>query len=67
MDAESILWFDLALDVWVSPVGDVLVLDQDEFAELTLDAATQRAALAAVDELKARIERGDAPFALQIG
>jgi hypothetical protein len=67
VDEESILWFDLALDVWVSPVGDVLVLDQDEFAELLLDAATQRAALAAVDELKARIERGDAPFALQIG
>ncbi|MFQ3536523.1 MAG: DUF402 domain-containing protein, partial [Aggregatilineales bacterium] len=49
IDADNILWFDLALDVWLSPAGDVLVLDEDEFAELALDEATRRAALSAVD------------------
>lgn len=66
-DGTDILWFDLALDVWISPAGDVLVLDEDEFAELELDETTQRAALAAVDDLKARFERGEPPFALLIG
>lgn len=67
IDATSILWFDLALDVWVSPAGDVIVLDEDEFVALALDAATQQAARAAVAELRARVERGDAPFAIVIG
>ncbi len=67
IDAEGIAWYDLALDVWVSPLGDVLVLDEDEFAALGLDALTQAAALAALHDLKARIERGDAPFAVLIG
>lgn len=67
IDADNILWFDLALDVWLSPAGDVLVLDEDEFAELALDEATRRAALSAVDELKARFGRGDSPFSLPIG
>lgn len=67
IDTESVLWFDLALDVWVSPAGDVLVLDEDEFADLALDTTTRSAALAALDDLKARIARGDAPFAVSIG
>lgn len=67
IEADHVLWFDLALDVWISSAGDVLVLDEDEFAALELDDATRRAALAAVDDLKARFERGEPPFALLIG
>lgn len=59
---DSISWPDLALDVWVSPQGDILILDEDEFEALQLDAETRAAALHAVDDLRQRIERGDTPF-----
>ncbi|MCC7450091.1 MAG: DUF402 domain-containing protein [Anaerolineae bacterium] len=53
---------DLALDVWVNPAGDVLILDEDEFAELPLDAATRDNAWEAIAELRGRIERREPPF-----
>jgi hypothetical protein len=43
---------DLALDVFVSPVGDVLVLDEDEFAALDLPPAEQNAAREAVEQIR---------------
>lgn len=42
---------DLALDVWVSPAGETLVLDEDEFAALPIPADERLAALEAAAAL----------------
>ncbi|HVO42943.1 MAG TPA: DUF402 domain-containing protein [Aggregatilineales bacterium] len=54
---------DLALDAWIDPAGRMLLLDEDDFATLPLDATTRQAARAAVDELAGRLTRRDPPFA----
>lgn len=64
---SGIHWADLALDVWISPLGDVLVLDEDEFEALQPDDQLRQQALAAVADLRARAEDGDPPFAISIG
>ena len=53
---------DLALDVLILPDGRVTILDEDEFAALTLSAAEQAAAWAAVDDLRQKARAGEAPF-----
>jgi len=52
---------DLALDVWVSPAGDVTVLDEDEFAALPLPPADRAAAREALAHLLALAGRGELP------
>jgi predicted RNA-binding protein associated with RNAse of E/G family len=64
---ERIAWQDLALDVWVSPAGDVLVLDEDEFATLNLDVETQTAARHAVETIRALAAAGEGPFTVLVG
>jgi uncharacterized protein len=49
----TVSYVDLALDLWVSPVGRQTVLDEDEFAALSLDAKDRRKALKTLAELKA--------------
>jgi predicted RNA-binding protein associated with RNAse of E/G family len=47
----EVVWEDLALDVWVDPAGQALVLDEEEFAGLGLspqEGASARAALSAI-------------------
>lgn len=54
---------DLLLDLWVSPDGSMLVLDEDEFAADTeLDAETRASALAALDELQRMVRASEPPF-----
>jgi hypothetical protein len=54
---------DLLLDVWVSPNGDTLTLDEDEFAaDTTLDQTTREAALRALDALLQLIRARAFPF-----
>lgn len=53
---------DLALDVWVTPSGDVQVLDEDEFAALPIDSETRKRALVALDKLRDAINLRDYPF-----
>ncbi len=55
---------DLALDVWVNSDGECQVLDEDEFAELPIDAETRANVLLALDDLRSRIERREDPFAV---
>ncbi|MCC7206677.1 MAG: DUF402 domain-containing protein [Anaerolineae bacterium] len=62
IDADSIIWPDLALDVWVTPDGEVHLKDEAEFDTLPLDAETRANALRGLEDLKARIVRRDAPF-----
>ncbi|MBI3764652.1 MAG: DUF402 domain-containing protein [Chloroflexi bacterium] len=58
----SVRAVDLALDVFVYPDGRMLLLDEDEFAGLSLTKYEQRAARMAVDELKQIVEAGLSPF-----
>jgi hypothetical protein len=53
---------DLELDVFVFPNGEVLLLDEDEFAALALSDDERRAALDAVREIRRLAARGAAPF-----
>lgn len=53
---------DLALDLFVYPDGRVLVLDEDEFEDLTLSDPVRAAVLAALEELQARVEAKQPPF-----
>ena len=54
---------DLALDVFVSPDGSTLLLDEDEFAALDIPDADRAAALAAVDALREAVARREGAFA----
>lgn len=53
---------DLALDVFVSPDGSILVLDEDEFAEISISADERRLALMAVEEIRRLVARRESPF-----
>ncbi len=52
---------DLALDVWVSPAGEVTLLDEDEFAALPLELDERRPALEALQSLLADAKSGRLP------
>lgn len=53
-DVSDIIWEDLALDVWMSPSGELLLLDEDEFEaeRALLTPQEQFAALTAVDQAR---------------
>jgi predicted RNA-binding protein associated with RNAse of E/G family len=53
---------DLALDVFVTPEGEITVLDEDEFAALNLPPNEQRAVRDAVRAIRRAVENGDSPF-----
>lgn len=53
---------DLALDVFVYPNREILVLDEDEFAALDLTADERHAAWVAVDAIRRAVAAGEAPF-----
>ncbi|HZY44655.1 MAG TPA: DUF402 domain-containing protein [Anaerolineae bacterium] len=59
---EAIEQVDLALDVWISPDGTTLILDEDEFTELMLDDETRQQAHRAVQELIALVQQRNTPF-----
>lgn len=52
---------DLALDLWVSPAGESIVLDEDEFAALKITAEERIKGLAALNELLLLAEEGSLP------
>ncbi len=59
--ATAVRCDDLALDVWVTPEGDLTVLDEEEFAALPLTPEERACGLAAVRELKCLAANGDLP------
>ncbi len=59
---DSVRSEDLALDVFVMPQGDVLVLDEDEFEELNLGDYERREVWAAVAEIRGKVVAQVAPF-----
>ncbi len=53
IEAEDRLsYIDLALDLWVAPDGTQVVLDEEEFIALDLDAKTRQKARATLKELQ---------------
>ena len=65
-ESEDCLSFiDLALDLWVSPSGSQMVLDEDEFAALAMDEAMRVKALVALDELKETFNNSK-PFSITL-
>ena len=60
---EQVLAEDLALDLWVAPDGEPQVLDEDEFAALSLRPAEREAARQALAELQGMVAQRVAPFA----
>jgi predicted RNA-binding protein associated with RNAse of E/G family len=53
---------DLALDLWVALDGEMQVLDEDEFAALSLTHAEREAAQKALAELQAMVAQRAIPF-----
>lgn len=52
---------DLALDVWVVPDGEPLILDEDEFAKLSITAEERAHCLGALSELMRLAKNGLLP------
>lgn len=57
-----VYWDDLALDVFISPNGAPLLLDEDAYRDLPLTEADRRQAEAALADLLDRARRGEGPF-----
>jgi len=57
----EVSYVDLALDLWVSPDGKQIILDEDEFAELDLADDLRRNALNGLMELRLRFENKNPP------
>ncbi|MFQ6101899.1 MAG: DUF402 domain-containing protein [Anaerolineae bacterium] len=62
ISANEVVAEDLALDLWVAPNGETLVLDEDEFDALSLPPAERDAAQQALAELQAMVRQRAAPF-----
>jgi protein associated with RNAse G/E len=63
IDTERVEQVDLLLDVWVAPDGQLLILDEDEFAaDLTLTAEQRRNARQGLRDLLALIAARHEPF-----
>jgi len=60
--ADEVVAEDLALDLWVTPGGEMQVLDEDEFAALPLTPAEREAARDALAKLQRMAARGEPPF-----
>lgn len=59
---EEIRWRDLALDLLILPDGREILLDEEEFAALALDAESRRQALEALAKLRAWFAEKRFPF-----
>ncbi|MDE2855841.1 MAG: DUF402 domain-containing protein [Chloroflexota bacterium] len=62
IEADRVTAEDLCLDVFVFPDGRTLLLDEDEFAALTLPRREVEKAWAAVDAIRHLVEERRPPF-----
>lgn len=62
LEADLVYADDLALDVFVTPQGEILLDDEDEFAELNLPPDEQRAAWDAVAAIRRAVAERSMPF-----
>lgn len=61
-DSVTVAYEDLALDAFISPVGDLLVLDEDEMAALKLPTGDVAHAWYALGMLRGHVESREFPF-----
>lgn len=61
IEKDTLSYIDLALDLWVAPDGAQMVLDEDEFLELSMDVMTRAQAAAALEELKRKFANKKPP------
>ncbi len=61
LESGGLAYVDLALDVWVTPQGDWLLLDEDEFAAQTLSPAEHSQVQLAVEQLQQLAREGRLP------
>lgn len=59
---DAIEWSDLALDVFIPPTGEILILDEDEFTALPLTDEERAEALANAERIRTAVAAGEAPF-----
>ncbi len=59
---EEVRWKDLALDLLILPDGREILLDEDEFEALALDAESRRQALEALAKIRQWHAEGRFPF-----
>lgn len=59
---NTVYWDDLALDVWVTPEGALLWLDEEEYAVMPLPAYQRAAVAAARDEVIRAVTARDGVF-----
>jgi hypothetical protein len=60
---ESEVWSDdLALDVFVTPNGSVMLVDEEEFSDLNLPTDERMAALRAVEAIRRAVNAREEPF-----
>ena len=64
LEDEDVYADDLALDLIVTPEGESLVLDEDEFAALEISAEERQLVLQTLAELKAMASNKIGPFCL---
>jgi predicted RNA-binding protein associated with RNAse of E/G family len=62
IEADIVVSEDLALDVWVDPQGEILLLDKAEFDALPLSDVERAEAWRRVEELRRRVEGRKPPF-----
>lgn len=62
LTATTVAADDLALDVFVSPSGELTLMDEDEFAALDLSPDDQAAVWSAVDALREAVASRQPPF-----
>ena len=62
ISADEVVAEDLALDLWVAPDGEMRVLDEDEFAELSLLPEERDAAWKALGALQRMVMYQAPPF-----
>ena len=61
-EAATVRADDLALDVFVSPTGEITLLDEDEFAALDITPEERDRASQAVESLRHCVQQRDTPF-----
>ena len=62
IELDQVAADDLALDVFVYPDGQFILLDEDEFTELDLSPADRQSAWRAIDQIKQLVAHREAPF-----
>ncbi len=62
IDADRVYSDDLELDIFVTPNGTIILLDEEEFAALNLTTDERMAALRAIQDIRQRVSARMLPF-----